>query len=218
MIFLDRAEAGRRLSRYVAAQVRERGPEVVVLGVPRGGVLVAAPVAAALQAALDVIVPRKLGAPGNPELAIGALALAGEREFLVTDASTLAWLGVGADYLEEEKARQREEIVRREVAYRGSRAALDLGGKTVVLVDDGIATGMTIRAAASAVKLSGPRAVVVAVPVGPSSSVGEIEAQGCQALVLERPMPFGAVGRFYVSFEPVEDDEVLRALAASRPS
>ena len=215
-MFRDRAEAGRRLAQRVAASVVERGAAVVVLGIPRGGVLVAAPVAAAMGAPLDVIVPRKLGAPGNPELAIGALAVAGEQEFLVLDPRTTAWLEVPEDYIQAERARQGAEIRRREAAYRGSRPPLDVTGRIVVLVDDGIATGMTIRAAVTAVRCSNPREVVVAAPVAPFGSLHEIEAAGCRALVLETPWPFGAVGRFYVSFDSVEDEEVMRVLAASQ--
>jgi putative phosphoribosyl transferase len=189
-----------------------------VLGIPRGGVLVAGPVAAALGARLDVIVPRKLGAPGNRELAIGALAVAGEREFLVLDSRTTAWLDVKEDYMQAEHARQGVEIRRREAAYRGSRPPLDVAGRVVVLVDDGIATGMTIRAAVAAVRSASPREVVVAAPVAPFGSLHEIEAEGCRALVLETPWPFGAVGRFYVSFDSVEDEEVMRVLAASQPA
>ncbi len=217
-MFRDRDEAGRRLALRVAASLAERGSEVIVLGVPRGGVLVAAPVAAALETALDVIVPRKLGAPGNPELAIGALAVAGEQEFLVLDPRATAWLEVSEEYIDAERARQRAEIKRREAAYRGSRPPLALSDRVVVLVDDGIATGMTIRAAVAAVRCSAPKQVVVAAPVAPLGSLHEIEAAGCRALVLDTPWPFGAVGRFYVSFDSVEDEEVMRALAANQPS
>ncbi|HLA79643.1 MAG TPA: phosphoribosyltransferase family protein [Vicinamibacteria bacterium] len=217
-MFRDREEAGRRLAQRVAESVSERGAAVLVLGIPRGGVLVAAPVAAALEAGLDVMVPRKLGAPGNPELAIGALAVAGDREFLVLDPRAAAWLEVSDAYLEAERARQRAEIVRRDRAYRGARPPLELGGRVVVLVDDGIATGMTIRAAVAAVRRAAPKEVVVAAPVAPLGSLREIEAAGCRALVLETPWPFGAVGRFYASFDSVEDREVMRVLAASRPS
>ncbi len=164
------------------------------------------------------MVPRKLGAPGNPELAIGALAVAGQEEFLVLDPRATEWFEVTQDYIGAERDRQRAEIARRQGAYRGSLDPLQLEDRVVVLVDDGIATGMTIRAAVAAVRRSTPREVVVAAPVAPLGSLREIEAAGCRTLVLETPWPFGAVGRFYLSFESVADEEVMRVLAASRAS
>jgi putative phosphoribosyl transferase len=216
-MFQDRSEAGRRLGAYLAERIARRGREdVVVLGIPRGGVLVAAPVADALEAPLDVIVPRKVGAPDNPELAVAALALAGGEEIVLLDEKTLAWLGVPRRYVEEEARRQRHEIERREKAYRGGRPPVAIEGRTVVLVDDGIATGLTARAAAEAVRRSRPREVVIAVPVAPAETVQEFAARGLRLETLETPSPFLAVGRFYDDFRQIEDDEV-RAVLASHP-
>jgi putative phosphoribosyl transferase len=214
-MFRDRVEAGRRLGAHLAARIPQRGPEaVVVLAIPRGGVVVAAPVAEALGAALDVIVPRKIGAPDNPELAVGALALAEQEEILLLDERTVAWLGIPPRYLEEEARRQRQEIERRETAYRAGRAPVALAGRIAVLVDDGIATGLTARAAAEAVKRHGPREVIIAVPVAPVETVLDFQARGLRLEALHTPSPFMAVGRFYDDFRQIEDDEVQAVLAS----
>jgi putative phosphoribosyl transferase len=213
-MFRDRAEAGRRLGAHLAERFGGRGADsVVVLGIPRGGLLVAAPVAEALGAALDVIVPRKVGAPDNPELAVAALALAGEEEIILLDERTIAWLGIGQRYVEEEARRQRHEIERRELAYRGGRAPVAVEGRTVFVVDDGVATGLTARAAAEAVRRSRPREVIIAVPVAPADTVREFAARGLRLEALETPSPFLAVGRFYDDFRQIEDDEVQAVLA-----
>jgi len=214
-MFRDRAEAGRLLGEHLRRGLADAG-ETVVLGIPRGGVVVAGHVAEALGAPLDVIVPRKLGAPGNPELAVGALALADGEEIALIDDRTVRALGVPASYLEAEIERQRREILRREAAYREGRLPVSLEGRTAVLVDDGIATGLTARAAARAVARRSPREVVVAVPVAPPETVREFAAEGLRVEALETPSPFGAVGRFYLDFRQVEDDEVLAVLRAHR--
>ena len=214
-MFRNRDEAGRRLGAYLATRVSGRGPDaVVVLGIPRGGVLVAAPVAQAFDAALDVIVPRKVGAPDNPELAVAAVALAGEEEIILMDEASLTWLGIPHRYVEEEARRQRHEIERRERAYRAGRAPATMEGRTVIVVDDGIATGLTARAAAEAVGRSRPREVIIAVPVAPADTVREFAARGLRLEALETPSPFLAVGRFYDDFRQIEDDEVQSVLAS----
>jgi len=213
-VFRDREEAGRLLGEHLRRQLA--GQETSVLGIPRGGVVVAGHVAAALDAPLDVIVPRKLGAPGNPELAVGALALADGEDIALVDERTVAALGVSRAYLAEEIERQRREIERREAAYREGRPPARLEGRVAVLVDDGIATGLTARAAARAVQRLAPREVVVAVPVAPPETVREFTAEGVRLEALETPSPFGAVGRFYVDFRQVEDDEVMAVLRAQR--
>jgi predicted phosphoribosyltransferase len=215
-VFRDRQEAGERLGEFLAAAIPARGEDVVVLAIPRGGVIVADPVARALGAPLDVIVPRKLGAPDNPELAIGAVALAGGEEITVVDPESLAWLRIGPEYVAAEAERQRREIQRREEAYRQGRAPLPVTGRTAVLVDDGVATGLTARAALAAVARRRPKEAVLAVPVAPPETVREFERMGLKLLALETPSPFGAVGRFYEDFTPVEDDEVLAVLRANR--
>ena len=216
-MFRDRVEAGERLGEFLARVLAARGEEVVVLAIPRGGVIVAEPVARALQAPLDVIVPRKLGAPDNPELAIGAVAVADGEQITVVDEQSLAWLKVPPAYVTAEAERQRREIQRREDAYRQGRPAVPVTGRTAVLVDDGVATGLTARAALAAVAKRQPKHAVLAVPVAPPETVHEFERMGLKLLALETPSPFGAVGRFYEDFRAVEDDEVLAVLSARRP-
>jgi putative phosphoribosyl transferase len=213
-MFRDREQAGRLLG----AHLRERlaGP-AVVLGIPRGGVVVAAPVALALGAPLDIVVPRKIGAPGQPELAIGAVALAGDEQIVLTDADSVRRLGVDEAYLAASAARERREIERRLAAYREGRPAVPLAGATAVIVDDGIATGLTARAAAEAVARQQPVAVVIAAPVAPEETLREFRARGIRIEVLRAPAFFMAVGQYYEDFEAVPDAvvrEVLRAVAA----
>ena len=216
-MFRDREEAGRLLAEHLETRLAADAGEAVVLAIPRGGVIVAATVASALGAPLDVIVPRKLGAPGNPELAVGALALADGEEIALVDDRTVRALGVSDQYLHEEIERQRREILRREAAYREGRPPEAVEGRMAVLVDDGVATGLTARAAARAVSRRSPREVVVAVPVAPPETVREFAAEGIRLEALETPSPFGAVGRFYLDFRQVEDDEVKAVLRAHRP-
>jgi putative phosphoribosyl transferase len=209
-VFADRIDAGERLARAVVARVD--GP-TVVLGVPRGGVLVAAPVAAARGAPLDVVVPRKLGAPGNPELAFGAVAT-GVR---VVDDGIVAALGIDEDYLEAETARAQAEVVRRTEAYRRDRPPLDVSGRTVVIVDDGVATGATALAALAWARGAGPARVVFAAPVGPPPTVERLAAACDVCIVLETPEDLRAVGQWYRSFGQVHDAEVVAALAGRSP-
>ena len=216
MIFADRAEAGLRLARRLADERgdgRARGP-LTVLGIPRGGVLVAAPVARVLGAPLDVIVPRKIGAPGQRELAVGALALAGDEPIALYDSETVRDLSVGRAYLQEEEAAQTREIRRRLALYRGDRPLPSLEGRDVVIVDDGLATGLTARAAAAAVRRLFPADVTVAVPVAPAETVEAFRNDGLRLIALTTPSPFFAVGRFYGDFHDVADAEVLEALAS----
>jgi putative phosphoribosyl transferase len=219
-MFRDRTEAGRRLGEYLAGGIVPGGAETVVLGIPRGGVVVAAPVAEALGSPLDIVVPRKIGAPGQAELAVGAVALAGGEEITLLDEASVARLRVPREYLETEVKRQRHEIERRLEAYREGRPPAALEGRTVVVVDDGLATGLTARAAAAAIARVRPRQVVVAAPVAPPETVREFRDRGLRLEVLETPSLFMAVGQFYGDFHAVEDDEVravLRAAARTAP-
>jgi predicted phosphoribosyltransferase len=216
MLFRDREEAGRLLGAYLKDRLPPREESAVVLGIPRGGVIVADAVASALEAPLDVIVPRKLGAPGNPELAVGALALAGAEEIALVDERTVRALGVPEPYLRDEIERQRREIQRREAAYREGRPPEPVEGRIAVIVDDGVATGLTARAAARAVVRRSPREVIVAAPVAPPEAVREFAAEGVRLEALETPSPFGAVGRFYADFRQIEDDEVKAVLRTHR--
>jgi putative phosphoribosyl transferase len=208
MRFADRVDAGRRLADEVVGDVR--GP-AVVLGVPRGGVLVAAPVATALRAPLDIVVPKKLAAPGNPELGIGAVA-PGVR---VLDRRLLARLGVTERYLEAEIAREEAEIARRTASYRGDRGPVNLAGATAVVIDDGVATGGTARAALAWARGGGAHAVVFATPVAPPDTVAMLREACDRVVVLLTPEPFFAVGQWYERFDQVTDEEVRAVLAAA---
>jgi putative phosphoribosyl transferase len=203
--FLDRVEAGERLAAALVGRVREPS---IVLGIPRGGVIVAATVARRLHAPLDVVVPRKVGAPGNPELAVGAVAEGVE----AIDHHALRRLGFDAGAVRGEVARQTAEVARRTAAYRAGRAPLELEGRTAVLVDDGIATGWTAVAAARWCRRRRAAWVVVAVPVGPPDLEQRLGAEVDDVVVLLRPEPYLAVGQAYVRFDQVSDEEVLACL------
>ena len=204
-VFRDREEAGSRLA--VAVADRVSGP-VTVLAVPRGGVAVAVPVAKALGAPLDVVIPRKLGAPDNPELAIGAVAPG----VMVLNERAVRQLGVPRDYIELEAARQEAEIARREAAYRGGRAPAPVAGRTVGVVDDGVATGATAVAALRWARAAGADRVVFAAPVGPPSAPAHLESEADDVVLIEAPPRFLAVGEWYRDFEQVSDEEVVTML------
>jgi len=207
MLFEDRVDAGKRLA---AELERYRGKDVLVLGIPRGGVVVAYQVASALDADLDVIIPRKIGAPGQPELAIGAIASHNDVVFL--DPQTISYLGVSDSYIREEIARQKEEIARRERMYRGDRPFPKIEGRTVILVDDGIATGATTIAAARSIKHHNPSRLVLAVPVAPYEAIYRLRPEVDDLVVLETPEPFFAVGSWYNRFDQTTDEEVIELL------
>jgi putative phosphoribosyl transferase len=210
-IFRDRAEAGALLATEVvrrrAGQPRE---EVVVLGLPRGGVPVAAAVARAIDAPLDVIVVRKLGVPYQPELAMGAIGEDGAR---VLNDQVLAVAGVRAKDLAEVERRERIELERRARAYRGDRPPINLVGKTAIVVDDGIATGSTVAAACQIARQRGAARVVVATPVAPPSSIHRLAAVADDVIALLTPEDFFAIGEWYLDFSPTSDDEVRQLLA-----
>jgi predicted phosphoribosyltransferase len=193
--------------------LKAKSEDVIVLAIPRGGVLVAKEVADAIGAPLDLVITRKIGAPGIPELAIGAVTQDGE---VITDPGLAGALRVSDDYLNEESARQVDEIERRMKEYRGDRPYPSLAGKTVVVVDDGIATGSTIRAAIQSVKRRKAATVILAVPVGPPDTVSELSKIADRVICLSTPEPFYAIGGFYKEFEQVEDDTVREILRAAR--
>ena len=207
MIFLDRTQAGRRLAEALGG--RSLDEDRVVLGIPRGGVVVAAEVAKHLGAPLDVVIPRKVGAPGNPELGLGAIA-PGVR---VLDERLLRDLGVTEDYLEREIVDQEREIERRSRAYRGEKEPVDVKGKTAIVVDDGVATGGTAAAAVRWAKQAGAARVVLAVPVAPGQAVPALAREADETVILATPEPFYAVGQWYERFDQVQDDEVVRLLS-----
>ncbi len=204
--FRDRAEAGVRLAAEFDPSWHGR-PDVVVLGLPRGGVPVAFEVARALDVPLDVLVVRKLGVPGHEELAFGAVAGGGLRVLNAAVARALP-----SSVVDDVTTREREELERREVLYRGDRPPLDLAGRTVVVVDDGLATGASMRAAVAAVRLLGPSAIVVAVPVGAAPTCELLRSDADSVVCAVTPEPFIAVGAWYEDFSPTADDEVRRLL------
>ena len=204
-MFRDRVEAGRRLAEALATE--NLVPEVV-LGIPRGGVIVAWEVARAFGAPLDVVIPRKLGAPDNPELAIGAVA-PGVR---VIDEVMVERLRIPASYVEQEVVAQQAEISRRLSSYRGDRQDIELKDIAVVVVDDGVATGSTAVAALRCVGANGASQLYFAAPVGPRSAVPMLSAYCDGCLILETPTVFGAVGEWYERFGQVPDDEVRQIL------
>ena len=209
-IFEDRIDAGKKLAERLEEY---RGPETIVLAIPRGGVVLGYEVAQSLGAPLDVIVPRKIGAPGQPELAIGAIG----DDQVVLDQSIIGYLNVPRSYLDEEIERQKAEIERRMHLYRGDKPFPDLTDKTVLLVDDGMATGSTTLAAARALRVKRPGRLILAVPVAPPESVAKLRPEVDEIIVLQTPDPFNAVGAWYTKFDQTTDDEVIELLSrASR--
>jgi putative phosphoribosyl transferase len=206
MPFADRAEAGRRL----AERLRRFGDDdVVVLGLPRGGVPVAFEVARALGAPLDVIVVRKLGMPFQPELAMGAIGEGGAR---VVDRALARRALVSDEELAAVEARERAELARRARRFRGDRMPLPLAGRTAIVVDDGVATGSTARAACQVARAQGAARVVLAVPVGPPETIDELSAVADEVVCLETHRLFMAIGRFYADFTQTPDEEVIDLL------
>ncbi len=204
MYFVDRSDAGRRLAARLLAH---RGPEVVVVGLPRGGVPVAAEVARALGAPLDVIVVRKVGVPGQPELAVGAV---GEGDVLVVDDEVRRLTGVSDDALAHAETRARAELDDALARFRGGRAAMALTGRTVIVVDDGVATGSTARAACRVARARGAARVVLAVPVAPAGWIDRMGDAADEYVAVMAPADLQSVGQAYHEFEPV-DDALVRA-------
>ncbi|MGW1780706.1 phosphoribosyltransferase [Streptomyces sp. NPDC002143] len=211
MRFLDRRQAGRKLADLLRAR-QERGllPDPVVLALPRGGVPVAAEVARALDAPLDVLVVRKIGAPFQEEFGVGAIT--GDDEDAHFDEDALAGLGLSAAALTPVVERERAELRRRERLYRHGRPAPDLRERTVIVVDDGLATGVTARAALRSVRRRDPRRVLLAVPVGARETVDLLRAEADDVICLHQPAHFMAVGHWYDDFQQLSDADVLRAL------
>lgn len=209
MIFQDRRDAGRQL----AEALRDlAGQEAVVLAIPRGGVEIGAEVARSLGWPLDIVVPRKVRAPSNPELGLGAIA-PGVR---VVDEAMLQTLGVSQEYLEREIAEQEEEIRRRQDAYRHGRPPEELAGKVAVVVDDGVATGGTAAAALRWAHSQGASRVVLATPVAPREATRRLRADADDVIVLDTPEPFFAVGQWYRDFPQTSDREVVALLEDAR--
>jgi len=205
--FDDRADAGRKLAGQLGAYAKRK--DVIVLGIPRGGVPVAFEVAKALDAPLDVFLSRKLGVPGQEELAFGAVASGDVR---VLDRQIIEAVGVSEQQIEQTTQNVKKELERRERAFRGSRPPLNVEGRTVLLVDDGIATGSSIRAAITALRQMKPARIVVAVPVAPVSTCNRLRAEVDELVCLHMPESFFAIGQFYADFSQVPDEEVTDLL------
>jgi predicted phosphoribosyltransferase len=206
VLFRDRADAGRQLAERLRAEL---APDTVVLGLPRGGVPVAAEVAAALNAPLDVFLVRKLGVPGHEELAMGAIASGGVR---VVNADVVRSVGIRPDQLDAVTARELERLVAQERDYRGDAAPVDVRGRTAILVDDGLATGATMRAAIGALRGLGAAAIVVAVPTAPRETCEALSREVEDVVCATTPEPFTAVGIWYRDFRPVSDEQVRELL------
>jgi predicted phosphoribosyltransferase len=209
-LFHDRRDAGRQLGERLAERYAEQN--VLVLGIPRGGVPVADEIAKRLAAELDVVVARKLGAPGYPELAIGAITANGGR-FLNNEV--IRELNVSEAYLQAVTDEQRAEARQREDRFRGGRPPGEFPGRTVIIVDDGLATGATMRAAVRSVRAGGPAKVIVAVPIGSEQACTALRDEADDVVCLFMPEPFWAVGFYYEHFEPTEDAEVEQILSAA---
>jgi putative phosphoribosyl transferase len=206
--FQNRTEAGRLL----ASKLKEYAnrPDTLVLGLPRGGVPVAFEVAKALNLPLDICIVRKLGVPGHKELAMGAIASGGVR---VLNYDVVSWLGISSKTIDEVAARELRELQRRDRAYRGDRPPRDVRDRTVILVDDGVATGSTMRAAIAVLKSQQPQQMIVAVPVAPLKTRNEIQAEVDKLVCLMTPEPFYAIGLWYEDFAQTTDEEVRELLA-----
>jgi putative phosphoribosyl transferase len=207
--YRDRSEAGRRLAAELS-EMGERSP--VVVAVPRGGVPVAAELARTFAAPLEIMAVRKLGAPGNPELGVGALA---EEGTAVLDPRSAAMAGLSRAMLDEAVERESAELRRRVELYRQGRAPLQLGGRDVILVDDGLATGLSDLAALRALRKRGAARVVVAAPVGSGAAISMLEQEADRVLCVTVPERLGGVGLWYRDFSPVSDEEVVRLIAAA---
>lgn len=209
--FADRADGGRRLAALLDHYARQ--PDTIVLGLPRGGVVTAAAVAGKLELPLDVLVVRKLGMPGREELAMGAIGPGGVR---ILDPEVIAATRVSAGELEEVTAREQIELARRERLYRAGLPPLDLAGRNVILIDDGLATGSTMEAAVAVVQAHRPARIVIAVPVAPGETYSRLARLVHEVVCVASPEPFHAVGEWYGGFAQVTDGEVIDLLARAR--
>src|SRR5947209_9110131 len=211
MIYRDRAEAGRRL----AAQLTDYAnrSDVLVLALPRGGVPVAYEVAKALRAPLDIFLVRKLGVPGHEELALGAIATGGVR---VLNEEVMRHLDISPETIDALAMTEQRELQRRERSYRGKRSPPEVNGRTVILIDDGLATGSTMRAAVAALRRQGPARIIVAVPVGAPETCAEFQDETDETVCAQTPEPFYAVGIWFEDFAQTTDEEVRDLLERAR--
>jgi putative phosphoribosyl transferase len=210
-MFADRGDAGRRLARRLTTLPSDQLPvaSLVVLGLPRGGVPVAYEIATSLGAPLDVIVVRKIGVPAQPELAMGAI---GEGDVRIVNDVVVRRTGVSPERFAEVEARERSELARRAARYRAHRDRVPVTGRTALIVDDGIATGSTARAACQVARAQGAARVILAVPIAPPSAIDALREVADEVISLECPEQFLAIGQFYDDFTATSDDEVVRLL------
>jgi putative phosphoribosyl transferase len=204
--FKDRAEAGRLLGEALGAM---KAQGAIVLGIPRGGIIIAREIAEVLEADLDIILSRKLGAPGNPELAVGAVSEDGR---LFLDRSSMKYMSISDRYIQKEKEHQMAEIAHRISLYRSVRPRVELEGRPVIVTDDGLATGATMQAALWAARQEKPSKLIAAVPVAPEDSLMRLGDAADEIVCLRMPAHFMAVGQFYRKFDQVEDEMVLQIL------
>ena len=204
--FANRVDAGRAMADNLCYL---KSKDTVVLGIPRGGIIVGAEVARILGSEFDIVLTRKLGAPGNPELAIGAVSENGD---IILDKILAFEAGVGKEYIQEEKARQLVEILRRNKIYRKLCPKVPLKGKTAIIIDDGIATGATMQSALMAVRREEPKSVIAAFPVGTQDSITKLSQYADEIICLRLPDYFSAVGQFYLEFPQVSDEEIVKIL------
>jgi putative phosphoribosyl transferase len=209
--FDNRVQAGHLLGQALHAYAERN--DVLVLALPRGGLPVGFEIAKAIGAPLDVVMVRKLGTPGQEELAIGAIATGGAR---VLNQDLVAELGISEETINSITAREQQELERRSRAYRGQQPFPEVKGRCIIVVDDGLATGATMRAAVAALRAQAPARIVVAVPVAPPSTVGQIRQEADEIVCLDTPEPFLGVGRWYRDFPQMTDEEVKDLLARSR--
>lgn len=205
MLFKDRRDAGRQLAEALKSLTLD---SAIVVGLPRGGVVVAAEAARILGLPLDVIIPRKIGAPFNAELAIGALA----GDVVLLNDGLINALGVDASYIQSEIMKEKKEAVRRAALYRRNLPEPNFRGRTVIVIDDGIATGATMRASIGYLKKARARRLIAAVPVAPADTVQSLKNEGCEVVCLYCPASFQAVGQFYEEFTQTDDREVIQLL------
>lgn len=206
-MFADRNDAGRKLATKL--EQFNNQPGAIIIGLPRGGVVVACEVARRLNLPLDIIVPRKIGAPGNEELAIGAITEEGEA---VLDEILVKELNVAPEYIAKTVAKEKQEAQRRLKLYRGDRALLNLQNKTAILIDDGVATGATMRAAIKSAKYKKASKIIVAVPIIALDTLIKLQAEADEIIYLDAPMFLGAIGAFYEEFSQTEDNEVIQLM------
>lgn len=210
MIFKNRVEAGKQLASTLMDYAEE---ETIILAIPRGGVVVGYEIANKLQTVLDVIIPKKIGAPHNKELAIGAITEDGTK---ILDQKLIDYLKIPESYIKAESEKQRLEIERRLKFYRGNVPYPKIKDRKAIIVDDGIATGATIRAALASIRKKGPKSIVIGVPVAPTSTIKNLMKEADKVICLYTPEPFFAIGQFYRDFTQTSDEEVIKLIKLNR--